>query len=256
MPFNPYSKDTHKFMTGKRTSSERAARLRDRFRKGSLEGFSSLETIELLLSLISPAKDATPVAMALMERFKGLRGLLDATPEEIGSVEGVGKDAAALIKLVKSVSECYLREKVEGRDVVKSPKDVIDYLDITLSGEKTEKFLAIYLSARNEIIAVEVLHEGTVSHTVVYPRKAIELAFRHGARSVIFVHNHPGGNPRPSAADLQLMRVLQRAALAVDLLVHDHIIIAGALHCSARENGWLASGHVLHPRAAEGPEDL
>jgi DNA repair protein RadC len=125
---------------------------------------------------------------------------------------------------------------------VSSPQEALDYLNMTLSGERVEKFMAIYMNSKNEVLAVEVLHEGTINQTVVYPRKAIEKAFRHNAHSVIFVHNHPSGDASPSGLDRELAGVLERAAEAVDLVVHDHLIIGRDKHFSARENGWILKG--------------
>lgn len=230
---------------------EHRKRLRDRFKKSSLENFHNYEVLELLLTYSLQKKDTKPIARALLTRFKSLRGVFDATIEELREVEGVGEGASVLIGLIKGVTTEYLKERVIGSDIVRCPNDVIKYLRLSLSCEKVERFLAIYLNSRNEAIAVETLHVGTVNATVVYPRKAIELAFRHGARSVIFIHNHPSGDAAPSNVDRNLIRVLDRAALAVDLLVHDHMIVGRDKHFSARENGWVFGAPAYIPHAAE-----
>lgn len=221
------------------TATEHRRSLKARFRKGSLEGFHDYEILELLLLYAVPKKDVKHLAKSMLKRFRGIRGVFDASAEELKTVEGMGENAAVLIKLVKDMTGVYLKERMMGSDVMRCTKDVLDYLNLTLSGERVEKFLAIYLNARNEVLAVETLHEGTINQTAVYPRKAIEKAFKHNARSVIFVHNHPSGDATPSNVDRQLTRVLDRAALAVDLLVHDHLIIGKSKHFSARENGWI-----------------
>src|SRR3990170_3062151 len=173
-------------------------RLRERFKKAGLAGFHDYEVLELILTYAIPRRDVKPLAKTLIERFKGLRGVLDASFEELYSVNGIGENAALLLKFMKEVSGEYLKERVMKKDVIRSPEDVLNYLNLTLSGEKVEKFLAIYLNSKNEILSVETLHEGTIDQTVVYPRKVIENAFRHNARSIIFVHNHPSGDPTPS----------------------------------------------------------
>lgn len=226
-------------------------RLRDRFKKSSLENFHNYEVLELLLTFSLQKKDVKPVAKALLSRFKGLRGVFDATIEELSEVPGIGENASILIGLIKGVTTEYLKERVIGSDVIRCSNDVIRYLRLSLSCEKVERFIAIYLNSRNEAMAVETLHVGAVNTTVVYPRKAIELAFRHGARSVIFIHNHPGGDATPSAVDRNLIRVLDRAAIAVDLLVHDHMIVGRDKHFSARENGWVFGSPAYIPHAAE-----
>lgn len=215
----------------------------------------ALEILELLLSFAVPAKKAGPLARALDERFGGMRGLLDASAEELARVDGLNEKAVSLIMLMKPLAGSYLKEKIADRDIIKDPRDVINYLRLTLSGEKVEKFLGLYLNSRNELLAVEVLHEGTLTHALVYPRKVIELAMKHNASSVIFVHNHPGGDPSPSKADCLLMRSLEKAAATVDITVHDHMIIGRNRHFSARANGWPFENSHAFPRAAEKAEE-
>lgn len=220
---------------------EHKKRLKERFRAGSL-GFHHLEILELLLAYAVPGKDIKPLAAALIQRFKSFRAVFDASQEDLQSVPGIGENASLLIKLVKDMAGAYLKERLSGKDLIRNTGDVLDYLNLTLSGERIEKFLAIYLNSRNELLAIETLHEGTINQTVVYPRKAIEKAFKHNARAVIFVHNHPSGDSTPSGVDRQLTKTLDRAALAVDIIVHDHIIIGKSNHFSARENGWIIGG--------------
>ncbi len=214
-------------------------RLRERFKEGAFEGFHNYEVIELFLTYAVPKNDVKPLARLLLQKFKGLRGVFDAPVEELKAIEGISENAALFMKLVKDVCGTYLKERMMGKDIIREPKEALDFLNLTLSGEPIEKFLAIYLNSRNEVIAVETLHEGTINQTAVYPRKAIEKAFKCRASAVIFVHNHPSGDANPSNVDLQLTKVLDRAALAVDLIVHDHLIIGRNKHFSARENGWI-----------------
>lgn len=215
----------------------------------------ALEILELLLSFAVPAKKTAPLAHALKERFGGMRGLLDASSEELRKVAGLNEKAVSLIMLMKPLAGSYLKERIADRDIIKDPRDVINYLKLTLSGEKIEKFLGLYLNSRNELLAVEVLHEGALTHSVIYPRKVIELAMKHNASSIIFVHNHPGGNPSPSKNDCTLMRSLEKAAATVDITVHDHMIIGRNSHFSARANGWPFEGSPAFPRAADKAEE-
>lgn len=213
-----------------------------------------LEMLEALLSFAVPARKTGPLARSLKERFGGIRGVLDASGEELVKVEGMNDKAASIIMLMKPLARTYLKERIADRDIIKDPRDVINYLRLTLYGEKVEKFMGLYLNSRNELLAVEVLHEGTLTHALVYPRKVIELAMKHNASSVIFVHNHPGGDPSPSMADCLLMRSLEKAAATVDITVHDHMIIGRNRHFSARANGWPFENSPAFPRAAESGE--
>lgn len=228
---------------------EHRERLKARFMAGGFEGFCKEEVLELILSYAAPKKDPRQLSGELMARFKGLRALLDATPEEIKETGCLNESGCVFLKLLKESAGAYLGERVIGENVIKNAGRLIDYLSLTLSGERIEKFLAVYLNAKDEALAVEVLHEGTINQTVVYPRKVIERAFRHNASAVIFVHNHPSGDPTPSGMDRQLAKALDRAASAVDLNVLDHIIVGRSGHYSIREHGWV-TGSPMHHRAA------
>lgn len=225
-------------------------RLEERFKKGSFDGFHDYEVLELVLTHVRPARDLKSLARRLLERFRGLRGVFDATPGELGAISGMNENTITFIRFLKETAGAYLLDRMMGHDIVNSPQEALDYLNMTLSGERVEKFVAIYLNSKNEVLAVEVLHEGTINQTVVYPRKAIEKAFSHNAHSVIFVHNHPSGDASPSGVDRELAGVLERAAEAVDLIVHDHLIVGRDSHFSARENGWL----VNKGRVARSPQ--
>ena len=213
-------------------------RLREKFLKAGLSGLHDYEVVELLLTYAIPRMDVKPLAKNLVKKFKGLRGVLDASMEDLTSTPGMGEHSAGLIKLAKELGRAYLEEQVLGGDVMSSPKEVVDFLTIKLAGERVEKFLALFLSSKNEVLAIETINEGTINQTAVYPRKIIEHALRHNARSVIFVHNHPSGDSTPSKSDIRLTKELEDAARTVDILVHDHIIIGRNGHHSLRDSGW------------------
>ena len=214
-------------------------RLRERFKKAGLAGFHDYEFIELLLTYAIPQKDVKPIAKELIRHFKGIKGIFDASIEELTSVTGIGERAAILIRLLKEGATSYLKTRIQGKEVLSSPRDVFDFCHHAISGEKNEKFMVIYLSTKNEVIDVETLEEGTINQTAVYPRKIIEGALKHNASALIFVHNHPSGDPNPSKTDRQLTEDLKKAVSTIDITVHDHIIIGRNSHFSGRENGWL-----------------
>jgi DNA repair protein RadC len=215
-------------------------RLRDRFTKTGLDGFHDYEFIELLLTYAIPQRDVKPIAKELLHRLGGIKGVFDASLEGLTSVTGIGKRTAILIKLLKEGSTLYLKTRVKHKEVLSSPQDVFNFCHHALSGSKNEKFMIIYLTSKNELIEAEVIEEGTINQTAVYPRKVLEGALRHNASALIFVHNHPSGDPTPSQTDRQLTDALEKAALTIDIAVHDHIIIGKNTHFSGRKHGWLA----------------
>ena len=216
------------------------SRLKERFKKSGLTGFHDYEIIEFVLTYAIPRRDVKPLAKNLIEHFKNLRNIFDASVEDLQSVQGIGEHAAILIKLLKESASAYLLHKIKNENVIDSVDSVIEYCRHYLAGNRDEVFLLLYLNSKNAIIEKEIIQTGTIDQTVVYPRKVIESAIKHNASSLILVHNHPSGDPSPSEADRNLTKVLTRALRTIDIVVHDHIIIGKDSHFSARENGWLS----------------
>ncbi len=119
------------------------------------------------------------------------------------------------------------------------PEAVKDYMRLALGGETVERFGVLYLNAQNCALAFEVVFNGTLSQTSVYPREIIRAALGHGAASVILAHNHPSGNAQPSRADEALTQTLKTALALVDVRVLDHIIVGGSESLSMAEQGLL-----------------
>ncbi len=115
-------------------------RLRERFIKSGLAGFHDYEIIELLLTLGSPRKDCKPLAKEAIKRFKTLRGVLEASPEELQQIDGIGSHSAFGIKLVQEVAREFLKEKIVDKPVYKSAKEIFDYLYHSIRDLKKEVF--------------------------------------------------------------------------------------------------------------------
>jgi DNA repair protein RadC len=215
-------------------------RLRERFRRNGFDGLQDYEVLELMLTYALPRKDVKPLAKELMARFGGFKGVLDAPFEELGEVKGLGENAATFLIALKGTTARYLREKLQGqRTVVSSPDALLAYCRAAMGGLKDEQFRAVFLNSRNEVIDDEVLHEGTVNQSVVYPRKVMERALKHNATALIFVHNHPSGACRPSSDDRAITAELVRIARGLGIAVHDHLIICRDGHFSFLEQGLL-----------------
>lgn len=215
-------------------------RLRERFRRAGFKGFQDYEAIELLLSYAIPRKDVKPLAKNLIKRFGSLRGVLDAEFDELRSVEGLSERSATFINVLKECGTLYLREGiVRTSKKISSTSGLLDYCRSAMSGLKDEQFRAVFLNSQNEVIEDEVINEGTVNQSVVYPRKVMERALHYSATAMIFVHNHPGGSCRPSREDKALTTELVSVAKGLGIRVHDHLIICRSGYFSFLESGLL-----------------
>lgn len=217
--------------------AEHRKRIKKRFQENGLHVFHDYEVLEFILTYAIKQKDVKPEAKALLARFKTFQGVLDAPADELAKIAGVGEHSALLLKLIKDCSDYYLREKIRKKDVVSSPQDLINYCRSSMAHQGDEQFRVIYLNAKNEIIHNEIIQEGTVDQTAVYPRKIMEHALKEKALALIFVHNHPSGNPAPSTQDRELTSTLLKAAEPFAIAVHDHIIIGKNGYFSFREEG-------------------
>ncbi len=215
------------------------ARLRARFLNGGPGALQDYELLELLLTFAIPYSDVKPLAKRVIEHFGSFTQVLDASPQALMEVTGIKEYAAILIRLVKACSEYALKSEALKRQPIKSLDNLVDYCRASMGGLLDEQFRVVFLNSQNEVIAEEIVHEGIVNQTVVYPRKVLELALKHKATGLILVHNHPSGNLTPSAADRELTRALVKAGQSLNLTVHDHLIIGRHGYFSLAEQNML-----------------
>lgn len=204
----------------------------------SPESLGDHEVLELLLTYII-RKDTKPQAWEMIRQFKSFSRALDARPDRLREIKGIGKKSSFFFSVIREAMRRYFLEPVKTGDVLKSPGDVARYCKASLEGEEDEKFEVLYLSARNTVIAAERLFTGTIDRTAVYPRTIIDRALKNRAAGLIFVHNHPSGEVSPSQEDEKLTRELSETAKLVGITVHDHVIVGKGGHFSFRANGML-----------------
>lgn len=215
-------------------------RLREKFLKSGLDGFLDYEVIELLLTLATPRKDCKAPAKEALERFKTLQGVLEASPEELTRVKGIGPKNAMGIRLIKAVADRFLERKVLGKRPIHNAKELFDYLYFNMKDRNRECFKVVFMDARNQVLATQTLFEGTLTASSVYPREVVRAALEHRAASLIFAHNHPSGDPRPSKEDISITRQLVFACRVMGVAVHEHLVIGDNTYFSFADQGYIS----------------
>ncbi len=223
------------------------SRLREKFLRSGLDAFLDYEVVELLLSLGTPRRDCRQPAREALRRFKSLRAVLEATPDELQEIKGIGPHNIFGLKFVHEVARRFLREKMMSRPYCRSSREVFDYLFHSLRDLKKEKFKVLFLDVKNQIIEEKTLFEGTVDASAVYSREIMKEALKHNASGLIFVHNHPSGDPEPSLCDKEITRELVFAAAIMQLKVLDHIIIGNNRYFSFADAGLIESYERMFP---------
>lgn len=224
---------------GKDDRREHRKRLRQKFLTAGMGAFHEYEVVELLLTCAIPRKDVKHQAKELLREFGSLKGIVDAEIDEIARIGGVGRESATIIKFIRELATLYLEQKAKEKPQIACTSELLAFCRTAMGGKKDEEFCVIYLDAQNQIIDVETVQKGIVNQAVVYPRQVLERALRKKASALILAHNHPSGHVRPSEADLRLTRTIQETAKALDILIHDHIIIGENRFFSFREEGLI-----------------
>jgi len=224
-------------------------RLREKFLASGLTGFNDYEVIELLLTLGTPRKDCKDAAKAALVKFKTFHGVVDASVSDLCSVDGIGPQNLFGIKLVKAVADRYLEKKMVMKEPMNNSKALFDYLYLSMRARDRECFKVLFLDAKNRVLEVEDLFHGTLTASSVYPREVVRNAIERRAASVIFAHNHPSGDPAPSAADFSITRQLVFACQTMGIVVHEHIVIGDNQYYSFADQGIISQINQEFQRA-------
>lgn len=215
------------------------ARLRKRLLEGGAEALADYEVLEYLLFAANPRGDTKPLAKALIDRFGGLAGVLNADAAALGQVKGLGETGAAALKSVALAARRMARGQVQQKPVLGSWQALIDYLTIDMAHLTVERVRVLYLDTRNRLIADHHLGDGSIDEAMIHPREVVKKALDVGASAMILVHNHPSGNPEPSRADIQITRRIAEAGRLLGLVVHDHVIVGREGHVSLKAKGLI-----------------
>ena len=196
------------------------------------------KALDFLLSLRIGNKSHITDAKIYIEKFGGFSNVIDAALNN--PLEKIIKEEHAhYLRLPHEIANKYLSGKLRQNPIINSPESLVSYLNHSMRGLEIEHFKVIYLNGRNMFIADEYISKGSIATAVIYPREVIKSALKHNAAALIFAHNHPSGNPKPSQDDLKITKKLCDAANLLDIQVHDHLIVAGNDCYSFAENGLM-----------------
>jgi DNA repair protein RadC len=214
-------------------------RLRERFFAGGAEAMPDYELLELVLFSAVPRRDVKPLAKALIAKFGNFAEAVAAPRERLLEVDGVSDGVASQLKIVEAAALRLARTRLLGKPALSSWSALIDYCAAAMARAPREEFRVLFLDRRNVLIEDEVQSTGTIDHTPVYPREIVKRALELGATAIILVHNHPSGDPAPSRADISMTRDVAEAAKALNIVVHDHVVVGRQGHASFKALGLL-----------------
>lgn len=207
--------------------------------RAGVEGVQDYELLELVLFRAIPRKDVKPIAKALIARFGGFAEAVAAPAELLVETPGVSASVMRELKIIQAAALKLAQARVLKRPVISSWGDLLAYCRAAMADEQSETFRVLFVDKKNILIADEVQQKGTVDHAPVYPREVVKRALSLGASAVILVHNHPSGDPTPSRADIEMTREVVKAAQALNIRVHDHLVIGKDREASFKALGLL-----------------
>ena len=197
------------------------------------------EIVSYLISNGISQNRANIITDKLYYKFHNLYNIVNSDEKELLKIKGITSKKIFILKNIPILLEYYLNNSLKSDILEFKKKDLINYLIIKLGRLKFETFSIICLDINKRFISIEQIFRGTIDSATIYPRDLVEKALSLGSSYVILSHNHPSGIAKPSNADIEITEIIYKAFFMVNIKVIDHIIVAGNLHYSFRENGIL-----------------
>jgi len=214
-----------------------ADRPRERLVQGGPECLADAELLAILLGRGTPGATAVDLGRALLCRFGGMRGVLNASQTSLLAVHGIGPGKAAVLHAARECCCRFIEEKLTPGKQIGSPTDISRLLVARLRDRPHEVFCCLFLDNRHRVLAFDELFRGTIDNTTVYPREVVKQALHRNAAAVILAHNHPSGVAEPSEADQLITRRIRDALELVDIRLLDHFIVGDGACVSLAARG-------------------
>lgn len=217
-------------------------RMKDAMLSNGLDGFNNHQLIELLLFYVIPKRDTNPTAHELINRFGSLRGVLEADYDELVSVNGIGENAASLIKFAQMLSGRYLCDSsFEGDTQRFTDTDALRrYFEGAFLGIRNEQVRAMLVDDKLFMIKEKALLDGSTTKVELNFRKIMDFVIKNDCDRVVIAHNHPNGSALPSKADIAVTQSLYQKLKLCDIHLIDHVIVGktGSISLRSYEHGF------------------
>jgi len=216
-------------------------RPRERLLNKGAEALTETELLAIILRTgnASTAQSAIDQARLLLSQFGGLKGIDEASVSELGAVKGLGPAKVAQIKACLEIARRIGNHKWEAGQPLRSSDDVFRHFRDNLEKQKREQFYVVLLTNKNRKIREVKISEGSLTASLVHPREVYNAVIRESAAAVIFVHNHPSGDPAPSQEDIEITRRLKEVGDLMGIRVLDHVVIGREGYFSFSDKGML-----------------
>ena len=234
--------ETHKEEKNMSIHKGHRQRLKNRFLLEGLDNFTDIQVLELLLFYCIPRIDTNPLAHALLNEFGSLARVMEATPQELKTVDGVGDNVATLFSLITQLSRYYQVNRVMDTRILTSIEKCGHYLLPFFQGRTKETVFLLCLDAKCKVISCKKVGEGSVNSADVSIRKIAEMALAANATAVVLAHNHPSGIAYPSDEDKLTTKKVSIALKAMDIELVDHIVVADDDFVSLAQSGMYDPG--------------
>lgn len=214
-------------------------RLRERYQKEGFSGFAPHEVLELLLTYAIPRVNTNPVAHRLLQRFGTFSAVLEAPRSELEKVDGMGPKSALMLSMMLPLLRMYEQERALPRRRMNTYAEIAAYCRTLFLGISHEQFYLLCFDANLNLLATELMADGTPDSVAAAPRQIVQALMRHNAVGAVLTHNHPSGSLMPSQEDVDLTVQLQGLLRAMDIRLYDHILIAQGVDYSFSKHHWL-----------------
>lgn len=196
------------------------------------------ELLAMILLSAHPKNDTKRLAKATIKRFGSFAAVLAAPTRDLLAAPGLGLRVVAMIKLVQASAARLIRAEIMDRPILTNSHRVLAYLHAVMARSKVQQFRVLFLDSGNRLISDEAHGPTTTGHAFPYPREVVKRALELRATALILAHNHPSGDPSPTAEDLHLNKDIRAAAGALGIVLHDHLIIGNGRWISLSDSGY------------------